>query len=301
MGTISKVSDDNEKLKDELNWYLSLPDDLKVLTPRLVAFSEQAGQIEITQEYYGYPDLGDLFVNGDFPLEVWVAIIEKVLLVHQELRRHQKAYDLHAVEQMYIKKTRSRLNLLRSQDGCWENLLSRESICFNGKVLNNYHTLEDEIGARVRNLRQTSPFTIIHGDYCFSNILFDMSNQIVRLIDPRGRFDEAGIWGDPRYDLAKLRHSAASLYDFIVADRFKITINGERITAEIHKDSIHTRVGPELDRLIQKSGFDLNEVKFIEGLLFISMVPLHQGQIERQLMFYCKGLEILNNQMPNVY
>ena len=62
----------------------------------------------------------------------------------------------------------------------------------------------------------------MHGDFCFSNILFDLGHQIVRVIDPRGRFGQKGIYSDPRYDMAKLRHSIGGLYDFIVADLFDV-------------------------------------------------------------------------------
>lgn len=54
--------------------------------------------------------------------------------------------------------------------------------------------------------------------------MFDSSNYIFKLIDPRGRLDsEATIYGDPRYDIAKLRHSVVGLYDFIVQGLFKLT------------------------------------------------------------------------------
>jgi hypothetical protein len=40
----------------------------------------------------------------------------------------------------------------------------------------------------------------------------------------------------------------------------------------------------------------LEEVKFIEGLLFISMLPLHADHPRRQTMMYLRGLELLNGQ-----
>ena len=36
------------------------------------------------------------------------------------------------------------------------------------------------------------------------------------------------------------------------------------------------------------------EIKFIEGLLFLSMIPLHKDNFNRQKMFYIRALELLN-------
>lgn len=40
---------------------------------------------------------------------------------------------------------------------------------------------------------------------------------------------------------------------------------------------------------------NINEIELIEGLLFVSMVPLHHDEPEMQKMFYLIGLKCLNN------
>ena len=52
-------------------------------------------------------------------------------------------------------------------------------------------------------------------------------------------------------------------------------------------------IGNELDSNIEKN-WNLDEIKMIEGLLFISMLPLHSDNLERQLAFFCVGIERLN-------
>ena len=63
----------------------------------------------------------------------------------------------------------------------------------------------------------------MHGDFCFSNILYDFKSQSIKVIDPRGLSGdgkEQSIYGDLRYDVAKLAHSVIGKYDFIIAGRF---------------------------------------------------------------------------------
>jgi hypothetical protein len=55
-----------------------------------------------------------------------------------------------------------------------------------------------------------------------------------------------------------------------------------------------------LDNLI-KNKWDLNEIKLIEGLLFISMLPLHRDHFERQLAFYSIGIQRLNEVLDGTH
>jgi hypothetical protein len=135
---------------------------------------------------------------------------------------------------------------------------------------------------------------VIHGDFCFSNILFDIGHQIIRLIDPRGSFGPKGIYGDARYDIAKLRHSVCGLYDYIVADMFELEEADGRFSSTLFVNGTPRMVGAMFDRLVVDAGYDLDEIRLIEGLLFISMIPLHQGHASRQRLMFLTGLTLLN-------
>jgi hypothetical protein len=134
----------------------------------------------------------------------------------------------------------------------------------------------------------------IHGDYCFSNILFDVNSFIIKLIDPRGSFGSKGVYGDSRYEIAKLRHSAIGRYDFIVSNLFKITANNNVINYEIASNE-NFRISEEIfDSFIVNNGYNINEIKLIETSLFISMLPLHSDDLNRQLVLYVTGIIKLN-------
>ena len=76
----------------------------------------------------------------------------------------------------------------------------------------------------VERLAENVQGCVVHGDLCLSNILYDLRSRVCKLIDPRGSFGAAGIYGDPRYDVAKLYHSIYGLYDFITNDLFHVEI-----------------------------------------------------------------------------
>lgn len=294
LGTIAKVSINSDKLQDELDWYRNLPEELKVLTPRLLSNAIDDGRVRIVQEYYGYPTLAELYVYGDLHWEVWLSILRRVITIHRTFRRFPGQLSEQHVADMYARKTFERLEWLAQQDERWQTLLSQSSIRFNGRTLRGIPALRDDIATRSSRLAAGAPITIIHGDYCFSNILFDVAHQIIRLIDPRGRFGVKGIYGDPRYDMAKLCHSVRDHYDYIVADMFELREAADGYQAELFLNpQLQAILQPFLD-LIRECGYDLAEIDFIEGLLFLSMLPLHHGHPRRQLLMFLTGLRLLN-------
>lgn len=298
LNTITKVSSHDEKLEDELRWYLDLPDELAVLCPRIVAHHETNSQLHIVQEYYGYPTLAELYLYSDLHPDIWMSIMRHLLRIHQEFKRFPGTLDVDALRAVYLDKTWQRLDLLRRQDAAWEALLKRPEVMYNGRALRNVEALSDGIREGVEALAQEAPICIVHGDYCFSNILYDVQNQIVRLIDPRGRFGKKGVYGDARYDIAKLRHSVCGLYDYIVADMFELQEEEEGFVGKVYINGTPQALGAAFDGLVEELGYAQSNIRFIEGLLFISMVPLHHGHPARQRMMYLTGLSLLNDVIP---
>jgi dTDP-glucose pyrophosphorylase len=294
LNTITKVSENSDKLQNELDWYLGIPDELKVLTPRILSYKKENGRLQIVQEYYGYPSLAELYVYGDLHPDTWNSILRHVIRVHQEFCRHRGMLEPAAISSMYARKIWDRLELLQQQDAAWGALLSRPSIRFNGQTLRNVAVLRAEIDARAQRLVETASITVVHGDFCFSNALFDVNHQIIRLIDPRGSFGVKGVYGDSRYDVAKVRHSVAGLYDYIIADLFHLEEVDGGFFASVHAGETTALVAHAFDCMVEEAGYDLDEIRFIEALLFLSMLPLHQDAPRRQRMMYLTGLSRLN-------
>ena len=294
LNTITKVSAHNETLQDELDWYLNLPESLKVLTPRLISYERLNGKVKIIQEYYGYPTLAELYVYSDLRSDAWVSILRNVLAIHKEFCGFPGSIEPQSIAEMYAAKTWDRVNALNEQDSTWKSLLELECVALNGQLLEGLPCLRDRIDSMATQLAVKAPISIIHGDFCYSNILLDLNHQIIRLIDPRGRFGVKGIYGDARYDLAKLRHSANEFYDYILADMFELNETSDGFSAEIYAAKELHSVGPAFDRMIVEMGYNLTEVIYIEGLLFISMLPLHKGKLRQQKMMFLTGLKLLN-------
>jgi len=163
----------------------------------------------------------------------------------------------------------------------------------NGKIYRNWKNIKEEIFYEINQLFNKSDNCLLHGDLCFSNILYDLSNNQYKLIDPRGKWGSS-IFGDIKYDVAKLRHSIVGGYDSINNELFSVEYNKSKINFQVFKPSNYHKISREFDTWLSKR-WNLTDIKLIEGLLFISMLPLHQDNFKKELAFYSIGIQRLND------
>ena len=296
LGTLTKSSTKIQKLEDEAFWFNNLPDELKILTPRFISFRKDKNKAELTQELYGYPSLQELYLSGEVNIEDWSYIIEKLFALHRNFDKYSSCENEQSLLWLYYDKTIRRVEELKRQKRYWQHLLDDEKITINGVEYHGIRVLRKSIEEYAKSISKNVTQTIIHGDYCFSNILFDSSNYMFKLIDPRGRLNaEATIYGDARYDIAKLRHSVCGLYDFIVQGLFKISEKDKTFEYTVLTTRDYSTLEEVFDTLTIQNGYNPQDIKFIEGLLFLSMIPLHKENFNRQKMFYLRAVELLNS------
>ena len=102
------------------------------------------------------------------------------------------------------------------------------------------------------------------------------------------------IYGDPRYDIAKLRHSVVGGYDYAVHGLFELVEKGNEFTVANNYPDFQEKMTDYFDEMTEQFGYDTTQIKLIEALLFTSMIPLHKDSMERQKLFYLKAVKKLN-------
>lgn len=136
------------------------------------------------------------------------------------------------------------------------------------------------------NLLKNLHYTVIHGDCTFSNTIVDYLNQ-VWFIDPRGTFGGSKIYGDPRYDWAKLYYSAVGNYDKINSKKFSVDrSNGIKLDIESNG---YEHFG---DYIIQRSKMTKVEMLLLHAGIWFSLSGYVKEDIEAVLYSFYKGCEI---------
>lgn len=296
IGTITKFSTNEDKLGNEARWIMSLPNRLTALAPRLIDYSFRPGNTYVEMEYYGYPTVAELWLYGRLEFPVWKSIVNKIVSIITLFREHLSPNVTMAdYFEMYVSKTKQRVNQAREQSSSLDKLFDLNKLLVNGEELDGWPTISVMVDQVYERLFNPADNCLIHGDLCFSNILYDLPGGIIRLIDARGEWGRSSIWGDIKYDIAKLRHSISGDYDFIVNDLYRVELTSGDLSISVPgQDKVHGDVKTYFDQVVSAK-WPLEDIKLIEGLLFISMIPLHKDFPRRQLAMFAKGMVILND------
>jgi hypothetical protein len=296
---ILRKSSKQPKLQQEEQFISMLPHDVAVLFPRIIQrYQKGNGSGVYEMEYYGYPNLAEYLLYWDLNPENWQRIFSRLAEILQQFKDHPYSIGTGAYASFYFDRTVTRVqDFFHQLQESGENIgWSRTDIIINELPCKPFHQLLPDIQRKVEVLYKETDFCLMHGDFCFSNILYDVTSGIIRLIDPRGSFGErcTGIYGDHKYDLAKLAHSAIGGYDYIVNGLFTLKRSGEKWEYELKQRGNHNAIGDLCRQTINQLGYREEDIAFITGLLFVSMCSLHTDSVERQLLMYLHGLKILN-------
>ena len=289
---VVKTSQDNTKLINEINWYKNIPNDILELVPK-IKDSDVSSNPFLKLEYVKHPTLSELWLYSDFPSEFWKNIIQGLLDITQIFKKHKENVSEHEYYSIYFQKTVDRIDELINNNKIFKEIFDDEYISVNGTKLKNWSLIRDEIEQKIDELYNKDDNCLIHGDLYFSNILYDSGTNKYKLIDPRGRWGN-GISGDIKYDIAKIRHSVVGGFDTITNGLYTVTYEKTSgIGINVFEPTNYQIISKELDTQIEKY-WNLDKIKMIEGLLFISMLPLHEDNFERQLAFFTIGIKRLN-------
>ncbi len=234
------------------------------LAKRESAWYEMARNLDITgiPRIYGTSPLRMEYIDGrniyecGLSVEYRRSILEKLVNILKELHETARiSPDTFSMKEAYFNKTIERLSKI-------EYLVpfARERyIRVNGRDCRNVFFYRDELEKRLDQLR-TDSFCFIHGDCTFSNMMLRKNGEPV-LIDPRGYFGFIEIYGDERYDWAKLYYSIAGNYDQFNLKRFNLDIGGHSV---VDGEMIKTLDDGEVSLKIESNGWEDLEKDFFE-------------------------------------
>lgn len=264
---IHKTSNKPHKIQAEIVWFESLPKDLCLFAPKIHSNGES-----YKCEYLYLNTLAEIFVFGRLGGYAFKIIFDKCF---------EFLSKLHSIKPLdstpnfcFSQKSATRLSKFAKQ----RDLDLDAPFRFNGKNAPSLNALIDKLDSFISAKFEPC---FIHGDFCFSNIAFDFRALRIKTFDPRGLdfSEKISVYGDKRYDYAKLAHSVLGLYDFIVFGFYKCEFKDYEFRFDI-ETSENTMA---IQRIFLDSfDFDKREILAITCHLFLSMLPLHSDDMNRQ-------------------
>jgi hypothetical protein len=287
---IQKSSVDRAKMEAEYSWFRSVPDRLRIYLPQLVRqLDHPTAGYEI--QYLYLPPLSDLWVFGRLPDFVWRRILEACFAFMDECAAVPAETPPPALDEHFGGKTRDRLGALDESGLTLSSLLPKCEILIPDIV----EAMIADADGVLAGMPRLTKAVVVHGDFCFSNILFDFRSEMIKVIDPRGCAPSAGVsvFGDMRYDLAKLSHSILGMYDDIIAGHFDIDETAAIITFDLSLQPERLAVQEMFVRMVMdRYGIGRRELLAMQVHLFLSMLPLHSDHPGRQAAFLANAIRL---------
>lgn len=292
--SVIKSSFDKNKILAEANWFSSVPNDLKRYIPSLWCYGVDEGKGFYQIEYLYLSSLAELFVYGQNEYFIWQNILKACNEFLLDCKKKCALPEMNITEmasKLYKTKTSSRLKVFSIESGVD---LNAEWI-YNGIKTPSLNEISEEMNLFIPPPTSDQQ-TIIHGDFGFSNILYNFRTKSIKVIDPRG-IDAIGnqtIYGDIRYDIAKLAHSVIGMYDFIIAGYF---VYSEKEKYSVDFELFSTQTIKKIQNYFMKSryaGYTIEEASIYPILihLFLSMLPLHKDNSLRQKAMLANALRL---------
>lgn len=253
---ITKSSEkEREKLIKEYNWFTNLPDEIAVMTPRIFSKDLFAKRTWYKMQKVLAPSIREIYLFLDSTEETWDGIFEELFNTLEIMESYGQE---NGFMKSVVQKTKDRVKNIE--------------IPIENKLVNEFiQDMESNVG------KFTRP-TLMHGDFCFSNLLYDLGSNKLTMIDPRGE-----LFGDHYYEIAKVFHSILFDYDFVDAElyvkengTYKLYNNGKENIKELFKNKINKYYTKE----------EIKYILLITASLFLSMIPLHTHNSNNQEIYY---------------
>lgn len=291
---VEKSSTKNDKIMAESYWFENIPPELRLYTPQYLGRFECGDKVSYRLEYLYFSALNELFVFSSLQPRIWEKILSSCLdfisICQLHLNANEYKSAVNDLETLFTTKTEQRLS-----DYCAENNISLKQKWFYSGSSHDF-SLEDVLDdIKLYLPKGPCAESVMHGDFCFSNILYDFRSGRIKTIDPRGitTSGEKTIYGDTRYDIAKLSHSVLGLYDWIIAGHYFLKIENNCIDFHIFTDDAHLDIQKIFIELVSHR-FDLTEKTMyaMQIHLFLSMLPLHSDDAMRQKALFANAFRL---------
>lgn len=284
---VHKRSRDARKIDAEANWLRSVPADLQPFVVRLVEDRGAPLSGEYRTLYSSYPTVAELYLarSSEF---VWRRILDSCFDYLARAAAHSAPGRPSPLEWLVIDKLEERLPH-------YPDILPARNVplTINGRETGCLDDIVARLKLEVKSAPALDP-CIMHGDFCFSNMLFDLRSDRIQLIDPRGLIgEEMTIYGDIRYDIAKLGHSIVGRYDQILGEHLRAGGAGAVFEFTIPADPLRDWLEEQFFAgAVRGLPFDTPAMRAAIVSLFLSMIPLHADDPLRQHALFANALRL---------
>lgn len=284
---VRKSSTNVEKLRNEILFYVDAPEHIKKHMPTLYRYSEDFSWYEM--EYLEWSTLTELANSRELTSEEWTQIFFSINELYCSFNENKEETSFPYLYKIFITKAIERAEKLENSE--------LKNIFFNGCIINGVKIgpLAPLLIYRMGVLfGVTKEVSLLHGDFCFSNIMISEDLKKIKLIDPRGGFENSSIYGPKAYDIGKLAQSCYSWYDKIVLGDYKLSRSDSGYHLSIVGEDWTQDARIAFDPMLETLGLTERDARMLAGLMLAGTPPLHLDDPDRAVALALNSIMLLS-------
>ncbi len=288
----SKRSTEIEKIELEYLFLKNIPQLIQKYYVKVFDFKKEGTHGSYSMQKLSGVDLSIKLVNGSINSDE----VENILNILKEYFLNLKTIETDKRQNILdfiFEKSYERFNELKMWNGYTKlnNFISQHTV-FSG--IEQLFKQSEMLIANNKKLFLNDGVLFSHGDLCFSNMVFNETEDKITFIDPRGA-KGSEVYKTPYYDLAKISHSLLGGYDHIVNNVSRIDFDKD-MNAYLNLNKSSNYNGEKLfTKFVEDLGYNIKLVRIIEASLFVSMLPLHTDDIKKITMLSLRASELLSH------
>ncbi len=257
-GTITKQGN---RCKNEIHWYRNMPDNVKPHVPTIYSTTATS----LTMEHVPGVTIQNMLLYEDLTDDVIRFLITKALDMYATCF-DEIPTGISKNHYMWNDK-----NVDRVISYQYPFVTANEKQKYAGYVSSCVSKIEIEMS------------DFIHGDFHLGNIIFNPSTGKIKMIDPRGSWNDVRTTeGNPLYDFVKFYQSIYGDYIWIYSD----------MEVDQHVKSVALLT---MDIWAINFGLDVNLIKRLVPVMMGSILGFHSDSIIRQQKIWRKTIELIDS------
>lgn len=224
--------------------------------------------------------------------ETLIKIVKALDNLHRFGKQPANSWDLY---QEYFVKTISRLQgiMFSIPFSGEKEILINNKRCIN--ILQNTQLFRE----LVLNTLMKTHYCLYHGDCQLTNTLLDNTGKIY-FIDPRGYFGKTKIYGDVRYDWAKLYYAICGNFDQFNVKNFILDISEHEISYKIGSGGWEFLENKFFSLLPKEESVE-REIKLIHIIAWLSLASHAWEDFDSMCVAFYNGTYLLQDWLETYY
>lgn len=205
--------------------------------------------------------------------------------LHSYEKRPSDSGDLY---REYFEKTLTRLRMVADVVPFGHD----RTIRINGKDCLNVLANVEVFRRAVLDTLMQAHYTLFHGDCQLTNTLVNDEGRVF-FIDPRGYFGKSKVFGDPRYDWAKVFYAVCGNFDQFNVKNFRFHQNADGVEFQIASGGWEFLADELFERIPAGEG-TRKEIELIHAIVWMSMASHVWEDYDSMCVAFMNGIALFN-------